>query len=147
MDIPSVKDFMRKDVIVASVDEPMSHLIDKLLSKGVSGAPVFDDKCTLVGVISGKDVLQGLSVDTFHRMGSGTVEDYMSTNVFSIDQDKDVFSASHIFCTTNYRRLPVVDDNGVLVGIVTRKDVIKALDKLSKDKILEMEERWRDKEK
>ena len=145
MDIPVVKDFMTRNVIVASTDEPMSHLIDKLLRKGVSGVPVLDEDCNLVGVISGKDVLKGLSENTYHRMGTGDVGHYMSKEVFSIHENKDIFSASQIFCNHNYRRIPVVDDVGKLAGVVTRKDVIKALNIFAKAKASEREEEWKDK--
>jgi predicted transcriptional regulator len=137
MSIPKISDFMTKDVITASFDYPMRFLIERLLKNDVSGAPVVDGEMNIVGLISGKDVLKGLSVDTFHRLGTGVVENYMSTDVFTIRQDVDIFTASSIFYDTNYRRIPVVDDCNKLVGIVTRKDVIKALDQLKNDKIAE----------
>jgi len=59
MNIPTVKDFMTTNVITASADDSMGELIEKLLDKNVSGAPVVNDDNEIVGLISGKDILQG----------------------------------------------------------------------------------------
>jgi predicted transcriptional regulator len=145
MDIPIVKDFMTEGVITASSNESMNDLISKLLNRNVSGAPVVDDEKNIVGLISGKDVLKGLSVDTFHRLGTGFVRDYMSIDVFTIDQDKDIFIATDIFYNTNYRRIPVVNDENKLIGIVTRKDVIRAMEKFAKESSDERSLEWANK--
>ena len=131
-DIPTVKEFMTTSVITALGHDSMSDLTRKLIKNNVSGAPVVDVDGKLIGLVSGRDILMGLSVNTFHRMGDGVVENIMYKEVFTMSPDVDVFTASSIFYEKRYRRIPVVDNSGKLIGIVTRKDVIKALDKLTK---------------
>lgn len=129
-----VKDFMAKKLITFSPDDSM-HLVTKtLVSKGISGAPVVDDKGNLVGVISEgdclKQVVRGKYTNTPQL--TGKVCDYMTPDPITIEPGKDILQAAQLFLKLRLRRFPVLD-NGKLVGQISQRDVIAAIETLKNE--------------
>jgi CBS domain-containing protein len=60
----------------------------------------------------------------------GRVSEYMSTDVKTIDADSSILELAELFLNAPYRRYPVMDDNR-LVGQISRRDVLRAMEKLS----------------
>jgi CBS domain-containing protein len=89
---------------------------------------VVNDHGSLVGVISEKDCLKVMLAAAYHNrpMNTGIVKDYMSTKVTTISDDKDVLDVANEFLKTNFRRYPVVNADGKLVGQVSRRDILRA---------------------
>ena len=93
--------------------------MDLLLKHGISGAPVVDDEGSLVGIVSEVDLIQVVVQDSYYNEPVGIVADFMRANVETVTSDTDIFIREH------RRRYPVVD-NGVLVGQISRRDVLLA---------------------
>jgi len=127
--IALVRDFMAKDLITFSPDMDVYKAIDIMVSKKISGASVIDENQKMVGILSEKDCLRILAHDAYHNLPGGTVADYMSEIVMTVHPNTDIFSAAVIFLQNHYRRLPVVE-NDKLVGQISRRDVLKAIQKL-----------------
>ena len=85
--------------------------IKVLLEKRLSGAPMVDDAGELVGVLSKKDCLRVVFSTGYHQDRGGTVSEYMSLEVITIDADTDLVSAAEIFLGSNYRRFPVLRES------------------------------------
>ncbi len=126
--IPSVREFMSKGIIFVRPDTDIYLAINLLLDHKISGAPVVevnDQSKTLLGMLSAKDCMSILVNGAFYDLPAGKVSDYMSTKLVTVDPGKDVFAVAEIFLRHHFRRVPVVE-NGVLIGIVSRGDVLKA---------------------
>ena len=112
---------MTTDVIVVKRQTPMSEVIEILLKNNITGLPVVDDDMTLVGIISEKDVLSLISVP---EDDSAKVEDFMTKDVVSFEQDEDLIAICECLVQNDFRRVPILSE-GKLVGIISRKDIIK----------------------
>ncbi|MFM8914129.1 MAG: CBS domain-containing protein [Flammeovirgaceae bacterium] len=115
------------DLITFRPDQSIESVIDVIIEKGISGAPVLDDKRKLVGIISEKDCLRIIVDQAYHNLPSSSrvVSDYMTAKVKTLGSSSDIVEAANEFLTSPVRRLPIVD-NGVLVGQISRRDILKA---------------------
>jgi CBS domain-containing protein len=125
--------YMSRNLITFRPDQTMDEVMDVLLAKRISGGPVIDETGALVGVISEGDCLKQVVKGKYHNMPtlSGKVEDFMATDVKSINQDINIFELAKMFLNMRLRRFPVLH-NGRLVGQISQKDVMKAVIKLAK---------------
>ncbi len=112
---------MTTNVIVVKRQTPISEVIEILLKNNITGLPVVDDDMTLVGIISEKDVLSLISVP---EDDSAKVEDFMTKDVVSFEQDEDLIAICECLVQNDFRRVPILSE-GKLVGIISRKDIIK----------------------
>lgn len=121
-----VADIMATEVVTFSPDTIIHKAIQVLLEKQLSGAPVVDDANKLVGMLSKKDCLKVVLSSSYHQDWGGTVGEFMSPDVVTLDADTDLVSAAEFFLESNYRRFPVIRD-GQLAGQISRADVLRAL--------------------
>ena len=125
------KTVMITDIISVNRQTPIYEAIRTLVEKNITGLPVVNDDMTLAGVISEKDVLK-LLYDIKDKPGN--VEDFMTEEVSSFDQEDSLIDIAECFIENNFRRVPITSE-GKLVGIISRKDIIKFILKLRhKDK-------------
>jgi len=117
-----ISEAMTKDVFCLTPDMEMEKVLDIFQKKRISGAPVLEDG-KLVGLLSIEDLIKSL------RNGeiNDKVEKYMSTSITTVQEYDPVVEALRIFSTTNYGRLPVLDDKGTLKGIITKGDISNGL--------------------
>ena len=108
---------------VATIDKKASvyQAIALMVKKNVTGLPVVDES-GLVGLISEKDVLK-LLYDT--EFVEGCVGDYMTTNIFTFDEEDDLVDVCRCLMQNSFRRVPVMRQ-GRLAGIISRADLIRA---------------------
>ena len=118
----TVKHVMTSTVVAVNADTKIDDVFSLLLRHHISGLPVVDDERRLVGVITELDLLRLLDnpETTVDR-----VVDYATTNVMSVTPDEQLPNVLEIFLTKPYRRLPVTDADGKLVGVVSRHDLIR----------------------
>jgi CBS domain-containing protein len=124
-----VTKFMATDLYTFSPDSEIIEVIEVMLSKKISGAPVLDDQSRLVGLISERDCLK-LMIDSVyhnHPVSKGKVSQYMTTDLKTISVEADVVDVANEFLRTNFKRFPVVDKEGRLVGQVSRRDILRAI--------------------
>lgn len=115
------KSVMQMDIITVNRQTPVSQVVELLLEKNITGLPVVNDDMTLAGIISEKDIL-GLLLEM--EEDSSIVEDYMTQDVVSFNQDEDFVVICDCLINSHFRRVPILAD-GKLVGIISRRDVIK----------------------
>lgn len=116
-----IKDIMACDVLTVKRHTPIMEVIEILLENDVTGMPVINDDGSMAGIISEKDVMVLLSG---LENSSAVVEDFMTEDVISFDVNDDLIAVCECLVQNSFRRVPIVD-NGRLVGIVSRKDIIK----------------------
>lgn len=115
------KNIMTTNVVTVKSDTPIDQALKLLIENNITGLPVVNDDITLVGIITEKDMLK-LLPDLEDE--SATVDDYMTKNITSFDQDEDLIAICECLMNNNFRRVPIVS-NGKLVGIISRRDIIK----------------------
>ena len=89
----------------------------------IGGIPVVDDDCRLVGIVTNRDL-------RFQRDMDMKIDEVMTTeNLIVTHQQTDLEAASQILMEHRIEKLPVVDENNRLIGLITYKDITKAKDK------------------
>lgn len=123
-----VTDYMTQDVITFHPDQSIADAMDTFLELRISGAPVVDNDGKIIGILSEIDCLKIMVDEAYHNLPHGriNVAKYMSSNVATISMTADVLDVAARFLRTHFRRFPVVDHNGKLVGQVSRRDILKA---------------------
>lgn len=122
-----VRDYMTRKLITFSPDQSVEEVIEKLIRFKISGGPVVNDKNELVGIISEGDCIRHISESRYHNLPGENrmVEQHMAKNVETIDGDMNIFDAANKFLNDRRRRFPIVEE-GVLIGQISQKDILKA---------------------
>jgi CBS domain-containing protein len=128
--MPHVRDFMDKSFITLTPEMDVYRAIDIMLRGDITGAAVVDSKENLVGVLSEKDCLRTLAHGAYSALPSGKVSDYMTEKPETIYADLDIFTVADKFLNAPYRRLLVVDEDNRLIGQITRRDLLRAIQQL-----------------
>ena len=122
-----VRDIMTTDVVTVRPDTPHQTVAAMLRQHRVSGFPVTGDDGKVVGVMT-ETVLVALVAGRHHRGQSAaeqaTAGDLMSRPAMTVGPDDPVKTAARLMRKQRLQRLPVVDRDGRLAGIVSRSDVL-----------------------
>ncbi len=120
------------NIITFKPDQPIQDVIATIISKKISGAPVLDDQQHLVGMISEKDCLRLIVDQAYHNMPAETrkVSDYMTVKVQTLSPKTNIVEAAMEFLNSPIRRFPIVE-NGMLIGQVSRRHILKAAQDLN----------------
>ena len=122
-----IKDYMATNLVRLAPQLNVYDSIYLLLKHRISGAPVIDDHEKLIGVLSEKDCLRIMANGSFYDMPAGEVKDYMSTKCFTLQEDDDIFRAADLFLHHNFRRIPIINEENEVVGQISRRDVLRAI--------------------
>jgi formate hydrogenlyase subunit 6/NADH:ubiquinone oxidoreductase subunit I/CBS domain-containing protein len=144
-----VKMFMTSPVLTLFETDPVRKALDLMLAKDVSGIPVVDINLKVLGIISGADVArfagredEGLLSFLIPREAKKAdkardeklrktlnlpVYEVMSSPAVTATEDATLGNIAALIDENRISRVPIVDANGRLVGIITRGDVLKAI--------------------
>lgn len=115
---------MTRDVLCFRVDTPLGLVEEVLLTAGVSGAPVVDVAGRPLGIVSKTDLLQALHDGAGEARPVGEV---CTPLVFSLPERAPLAQAAALMAWEGVHRIPVVGDDGAVVGIVSALDVARWL--------------------
>jgi predicted transcriptional regulator len=121
----TVGDIASRDVISFALDCSVKEAAKKLADKEIDGAPVID-KGKIVGVFTLTDLVKAIADDNEGK----TVGELMSTNVVIVNEDMKIANAIEVMLKKSISRLIIADNNQVLLGIVTRTDLIDSITNL-----------------
>jgi CBS domain-containing protein len=127
-----VKDYMARTLVTFKPETEVLDAIHELVEHRIAGAPVVDDAGNLVGMLSELDCLKVALHAGYHGDWGGPVSDYMSAGVKTVDAEMSIIDLAQVFLDTTYRRFPVVEKNR-LIGQISRRDILRALEQLAKD--------------
>lgn len=117
----TVKSIMSTDVVTVRQDSPLVDAMRLLADHNVTGLPVVDGGGELVGIVSEKDMMGVLYDDRLHKK---TVADVMTRDFVAFDADEEVVRVCEAMVRSTFRRVPILSE-GKLVGIVSRRDIIR----------------------
>ncbi|MBC7101424.1 CBS domain-containing protein [Methanothermobacter tenebrarum] len=135
---PLVEDVMSSELITIEPTERMIHARRLMIDANIGRLPVMEDG-ELVGIITSKDIARSMIAfrkivpDKYKsaRIRNLLVEDLMTQNVKTVKTTDTISKTASKMIETGYGGFPVLDDNGTVVGIITKSDIL--------DLIVEME--------
>jgi len=143
---PRVADVMTRYAVAVRRGASFKDMAARLSRFRVSAFPVVDDDGTVIGVVSETDMLTRQAVDLAREELDGehardeprepdglTAADLMSSPAVTITPDESVEHAARLMYNCRVRRLPVVDADGRLIGIISRTDVLAAFDRTDEE--------------
>lgn len=141
-----VKEVMSKGLKSLSPEMSVKEAIQILFQTEISGLPVIDENGRLLGMFTEKDVLHRILPGYLEKVGSFVyeenpkmikkkilelerikVKDIMRREVIIVDEDTTLCEVAKIMLTQRVRRIPVINKEKKIVGIVAREDVLKGL--------------------
>ena len=144
-----VKDIMTKELITVSPETEIVHATKLLLENRINGIPVTDETGKLVGILCQSDLIaqqKELPVPSFftflnglitltsmkqfekqvQKIAATTVAQAMTPNPVAVRPDTDIGAVAALMVDNNFHTIPVVDE-GELVGIVGKEDILRTL--------------------
>jgi CBS domain-containing protein len=150
--MPTVADIMDREPATVTPDTKVRDVIEVLQTHDLPGVPVVDEFRKVVGIVTESDLVISDEEADFHLphfvniMGAdiflestrhfekraqkafaSTAGEMMSADPLTVGPDEPAQHAAKMISESHHNRLPVVDDEGRLVGVVTRIDVLAAL--------------------
>lgn len=147
-----VKELMTTEVVAFKPDDKIHQVAEMLRANRISGAPVIDDQRKVIGIISEADIMRLTATipfpdidplnpfpvfslssymkkvkkipDEIETLFEGSVKDMMTKKPVTISPDDSISDAARLMHKNDFNRIPVVDSEGKLVGIIARGDVI-----------------------
>jgi len=114
----------RSQVVTAGPDETVEQIVRKMQHESV-GAVVIVEERKVVGIVTDRDV--ALKLGLGEADASTRVDKIMTKDVETIWEDQGVFNATQYFMGHEVRRLPIIDRQDNLVGMVTVDDIFVLL--------------------
>ncbi|MDI6724685.1 MAG: CBS domain-containing protein [Methanobacterium sp.] len=112
-----VKHYMTKEVITVTPETPNEEVIRLMKTTGHDGFPV---------KINGEVMGMVTAFDLLLKPWADAVKDIMSTDIVVADQDMSINDAARVMFRMGISRLPVIDKEGELVGIITNTDIVRS---------------------
>jgi CBS domain-containing protein/anti-sigma regulatory factor (Ser/Thr protein kinase) len=123
-----VKNFMTQEVMVINQNRKVKEAKEIMRIKKISGLPVIDDGKRLSGLISVSDIITVL--ETYGVQGmEQKIKDVMTNKVITLKPDDNLSHAIYCFRKYGFGRFPIVDGEGKVIGILTKKDIVLGLGK------------------
>jgi predicted transcriptional regulator len=122
-----VKQFMTGKTIAFSKEMNLQTAVDKLLASPLIGGPVVDDAGHVVGWLSEQDCLAKIMEASYYSDHSALVEDVMSAMPLSISASLSIVDLAQKMINEKPKMYPVLDENDVYIGLITRKSVLAAM--------------------
>lgn len=121
-----VADYMATDLLILTPDMELRRALALFIETNVSGAPVVGPDGELVGILTERDCIRKALNAGYYDEPGGTVEDCMTSTVVTVAGEDRLMDVALRFRDSHFRRYPVVDD-GRLIGLISRRDVLKAM--------------------
>lgn len=137
----SVSDVMTRDVIAVRRDADIHEVIRLLSENKVSGLPVIDGENHVIGIVTEADILHMMGIKGENRFkdilrhllgeplpkrrAGDKVDDFMVSPPITTRPDADIRLVASIMAQRRIKRLPVVDDENKLIGIISRADIVR----------------------
>ncbi|MCG8392196.1 MAG: CBS domain-containing protein [Pseudomonadales bacterium] len=122
-----VRSLMAKHPMSIKAGTELTEVVDILLQHKFTGLPVVDAHNRVIGFVSEQDCLRKLLISSYHCEGSLVVEEFMHDQPLTVKADDSAVDVAELMVTQKPKLYPVVDDQGLLIGLLTREQVLRAL--------------------
>ena len=122
-----VSEIMNVDFAKIFASMPVVEASIELIKKEALGGPVIDDQKKLLGWISEQECLKVTTQVAYHSQRVATVKDIMRADVLSLKSDQSVVSLAEKMIGLQPKSYPVIDDENRVIGVVTRRRVLKSM--------------------
>lgn len=141
-----VRDVMTKNVISVKAEDRILDVLNLLFKMKMSGFPVIDAQGRLAGMVTEKNILSYIlpsyigtvgrfiyeenpksTKKKFAELSGMSVGQFMRSDVISTTGDITLCEVARIMLTQKIRRIPVIDDSGMLIGIIARGDILQSM--------------------
>lgn len=126
MESLKVKDYMNSRPVTFDKHMSLSVALDKLLTAKQIGGPVIDEQKRVVGFLSEQDMIHKLLKVGYHCQDTDNVNDCMRPDVLTVSPEDSIIELAEVMSGQKPKIYPVVN-NGLLVGVITRRDVLTAI--------------------
>jgi CBS domain-containing protein/anti-sigma regulatory factor (Ser/Thr protein kinase) len=116
------RDAMSTTLRTASPEMPLAKVLDILRIHRISGVPVLEEG-NLVGIISLEDIVRAMERNNL----AATTSQYMTRDVVTVASYDSIVKAIRVFTEKGLGRLPVVDEDNLLVGMITKGDITRGI--------------------
>ncbi|EEX92919.1 CBS domain-containing protein [Vibrio orientalis CIP 102891 = ATCC 33934] len=128
MESLKVKDYMTLQAVTFTPEMSLSAALDKVMNSRYLGGPVINEQREVIGFLSGQDLLDKLVKVSYYCQDTHIVSDCMHKDVLSVTSDTSIIELADMMTVGRPKVYPVIDA-GKLVGIITRRDVLRAVAK------------------
>ena len=118
----TVKDVMENQVRCAHLDTK-GDVLAGLMTKGCGAVPVVNGGRRLIGIVTEHDLLT--AIDDGRQLGDLTAAEVMTINPYSVRLETTLATLVHVLRASDLVRVPVVDAENNLVGIIARRDLLR----------------------
>jgi CBS domain-containing protein len=145
-----IKDIMTSEIVTVREDDTVEKCANLLITHNLSGLPVLDESGKVKGIVTEGDLIRRASrvkgpaalevlggifylespkkfMDDLKKTMGNSAKDIMTKEVITVDPDKLIEEAATLLVQNKIKRLPVIDKEGNLIGIVSRKDIMNYL--------------------
>ncbi len=149
----NASNIMNTPVISIEPDAPLIEAIKILEENNISGLPVVDAENKVIGIITGKDIVEysytlhvipligssgwvspytdvseiATAKEGFEQLASVKIKDVMTKKVIKVKENTSVLEIANLMKKKKINRIPVVDEEGKLSGIIARADLLNCL--------------------
>ena len=120
-----VKEIMNKDVATCTPPEDLASASRVMQEYNCGFVPVVDNQGKVAGVVTDRDICLAVGSNKIRAVGTIPLTETMSHPVYTCNPNENIKVALAIMAKHRVRRLPVVDENGHLEGILSVDDVVR----------------------
>jgi CBS domain-containing protein len=131
----SIRDVMTSNPFTIDAEKPVAYAAKMMRDEDVGLAPIVEDD-KLIGMLTDRDIAIRVVAEG-RDPGQVKVRDVASKQVVTIDPQQDLDEALRIMAKHKVRRLPVVEEDGQLVGVVAQADIAREGDDEKTGKLVE----------
>lgn len=141
-----VSEYMREKVVTLTKDSTLRDAVKVMMDNHTNGVVVVDEDYKVAGILSGWDIIEhivpdyleedkhlaafepgAVFVERVHEVADSPIVDFMSEKVHTVRAEQSLMTAATLLSEFKIRQLPVVDEDGKLVGYINRTDIKKAI--------------------
>ncbi|SKA64597.1 CBS domain-containing protein [Enterovibrio nigricans] len=127
MESIKVGDYMNKRPVTFKASMNLSMALEKMLNAHQTGGPVVDENKHVVGFLSEQDMIHKLLKVGYYCQDTNTVGDCMHKEVAAVTRDESVIKLAEEMLPGKPKVYPVIDENERLVGVISRRDILRAI--------------------
>jgi IMP dehydrogenase len=120
--VKRAENVMIYDPVTISIDANVAEAMNLMKEFHIGGIPVIDSNKVLKGIVTNRDL-------RFERNYGRKIREVMTTDLITTDQQTNLEQAARILQKHKIEKLPIIDESGKLIGLITYKDITRANDR------------------